>query len=53
VHHGLANMRERAEIMGGTLTIESDENRGTLVIVEVPLNSNKHNDAQAQDFNRR
>jgi signal transduction histidine kinase len=53
VHHGLANMRERAEIMGGTLTIESDENRGTLIIVEVPLNSNKHNHAQAQDSNRR
>jgi PAS domain S-box-containing protein len=53
VHHGLANMRERAEIMGGTLTIESDENRGTLIIVEVPLHSNKHKHAQAQDSNSR
>jgi signal transduction histidine kinase len=53
VHHGLANMRERAEIMGGTLTIESDENRGTLIIVEVPPNSNKHTHAQAQDSNSR
>jgi two-component system sensor histidine kinase UhpB len=36
-HHGLVNMRERAEVMGGKLTIESDTNRGTLIIVEVPL----------------
>jgi PAS domain S-box-containing protein len=53
VHHGLANMRERAEIMGGTLTIESDENRGTLIIVEVPTKSNEYNHAQAQDSHSR
>jgi two-component system sensor histidine kinase UhpB len=53
IHHGLANMRERAEIMGGSLTIESDENRGTLIIVEVPLQSNEYNHAQAQNFNSR
>lgn len=35
---GLVNMRDRAEIMGGRFTIESDPNRGTLVIVEVPAN---------------
>lgn len=34
--NGLSNMRERAEIMGGKLTIESDPQRGTMVIVEVP-----------------
>jgi signal transduction histidine kinase len=33
--NGLTNMRDRAEIMGGKLTIESDSHRGTLVIVEV------------------
>jgi PAS domain S-box-containing protein len=33
--NGLTNMRDRAEIMGGKLTIESDEQRGTLVIAEV------------------
>lgn len=33
---GLSNMRERAEIMGGKLTVESDPKRGTMVIVEVP-----------------
>jgi PAS domain S-box-containing protein len=53
IHHGLANMRERAEIMGGSLTIESDENRGTLIIVEVPLQSNEYNHAQAQNSNSR
>lgn len=35
--NGLINMRDRAEIMGGKLTIESDLKRGTLVIVEVPV----------------
>lgn len=34
--NGLINMRDRTEIMGGELTIESDPQRGTLVIVEVP-----------------
>ncbi|HCW06307.1 MAG TPA: hypothetical protein DGG95_02960, partial [Cytophagales bacterium] len=33
---GIVNMRDRAEIMGGKFTIESDPHRGTLVIVEVP-----------------
>jgi len=36
-HHGLVNMRERAEIMEGKLTIESDTSRGTLIIVEAPI----------------
>jgi PAS domain S-box-containing protein len=40
-HHGLDNMRERAEIMGGKLTIESDADRGTLIIVEAPVNKKK------------
>ncbi len=35
-HNGLINMRDRAEIMGGKFTIESDRKRGTMVIVEVP-----------------
>lgn len=39
LHHGLVNMRERAEIMGGKLTIESDTARGTLIIVEAPVNN--------------
>jgi PAS domain S-box-containing protein len=36
-NNGLVNMRDRAEIMGGRLTIESDENRGTIVIAEIPM----------------
>jgi PAS domain S-box-containing protein len=35
--NGLINMRDRAEIMGGKLTLESDSQRGTIVIVEVPI----------------
>lgn len=38
--HGLANMRDRAQLMGGKLTIESDTNRGTLIIAEAPYNTN-------------
>lgn len=46
-HHGLTNMRERAEIMGGKLTIETDADRGTLVIVEAPINNKKPTYAKA------
>ena len=34
---GLVGMRERAEMLGGALTIESTVGRGTSVIVEVPI----------------
>jgi signal transduction histidine kinase len=34
--NGLVNMRDRAEIMGGKFTMESDPKRGTMIIVEVP-----------------
>lgn len=34
---GLATMRERAENVGGTLTIESSPGKGTIVRIEVPL----------------
>jgi signal transduction histidine kinase len=40
-------MKERAEIMGGKLTIESDRERGTLIIVEAPVNKNKMEYAKA------
>ena len=35
-HHGLTNMQERAEIMGGNLSIRSEPGSGTKVIVEIP-----------------
>jgi hypothetical protein len=44
--HGLVNMRERAEIMGGQLTIESDTDRGTLIIAEAPAMNNVLTHAQ-------
>jgi signal transduction histidine kinase len=35
-HQGLANMRARAEAIGGTLRIESAPGKGTRIIVSVP-----------------
>ena len=36
-HFGLLGMRERAEALGGTLTLESAPGEGTTIVVEVPL----------------
>ena len=38
-HHGLANMRRRAEELGGELTIESAVAGGTAVSLRVPIPS--------------
>ena len=35
-HHGLPNMRARAEAMGGSLAIDSSPGGGTRIIVTVP-----------------
>ena len=35
-HHGLANMRARAERLGGTMVIERGRERGTRIIVDIP-----------------
>ncbi len=34
---GLVGMRERVELAGGTLTVESTPGGGTTLVVEVPL----------------
>lgn len=34
---GLAGMRERATLIGGTLTIQSAPGKGTKLVVEVPI----------------
>lgn len=36
-HLGLLGMRERAELLNGTLTIESESERGTSIFIEIPL----------------
>jgi signal transduction histidine kinase len=36
-HLGLLGMRERAELLNGTLTIESSPERGTSIFIEIPL----------------
>jgi signal transduction histidine kinase len=36
-HHGLNNMRARAESLGGTLTMDSRPSAGTRVTFQVPL----------------
>jgi signal transduction histidine kinase len=40
---GLYGMRERASLLGGTLTIESSLDMGTAVYVEIPLGDTKGN----------
>jgi signal transduction histidine kinase len=35
-HHGLANMRKRAEVLGGTFDIRSGEGEGTHIVVAIP-----------------
>jgi signal transduction histidine kinase len=40
-HNGLANMRARAEALGGTFTIESAPEAGTRIIVAVPRESSR------------
>jgi signal transduction histidine kinase len=35
--HGLSSMRERAELLGGTLTVRSAAGRGTILTVSIPL----------------
>jgi signal transduction histidine kinase len=38
-HYGLVSMRERAESLGGTVTIESEPGRGTTVRAVLPINA--------------
>ena len=35
-HHGLANMRKRAEVLGGTFDIRGGDGKGTRIIVAIP-----------------
>lgn len=37
LHLGLLGMHERAELLNGTLTIESSPERGTSIFIEIPL----------------
>jgi signal transduction histidine kinase len=39
-HTGLAGMRERLHLVGGSLTIESSPGQGTTVLARVPLFTN-------------
>ena len=38
---GLLGMRERAELLNGTLTIESSPEQGTSIFIEIPLHNEK------------
>jgi len=45
-HNGLANMRARAEALGGTFEIHSDEGAGTRIIVEIPRTGTRRGASQ-------
>lgn len=48
-HYGLTGMRERAEEIGGTLTLDSEEGSGTRVLLSVPIASEEEtHDAPAR-----
>lgn len=34
---GMVNMRERAELLGGTLSLESEPGKGTMITVFIPI----------------
>jgi signal transduction histidine kinase/PAS domain-containing protein len=40
---GLLGMKERAELLGGKLNIDTRPNRGTKLIIEIPLNGDHEN----------
>jgi signal transduction histidine kinase len=40
-HFGLANMRDRAAALGGTLQVESEPGAGTHIIVRIPVGDNR------------
>jgi signal transduction histidine kinase len=50
---GLYGMRERASLLGGTLTIESLPGTGTAIFVEIPLAAGEDSDGQDPSFDRR
>lgn len=41
-HLGLYGIRERAELLGGKLTIESERTRGTSLYIEIPVGGGSH-----------
>jgi signal transduction histidine kinase len=44
---GLTSMRERVRLVNGTLSIDSEPMRGTIIHVRVPLNSGFHLEKKA------
>ncbi|MGH2456240.1 MAG: GAF domain-containing sensor histidine kinase [Candidatus Limnocylindria bacterium] len=46
-HHGLVNIRSRAERLGGTLTVASEPGAGTRIIITLPLREAGDEEAEA------
>lgn len=46
-HLGLYGIRERAELLGGKLTIESECGRGTSLYIEIPIGGNNDQNANS------
>jgi signal transduction histidine kinase len=45
-HHGLANMRTRAEALGGTFDVDSSPGAGTRIIVSIPRTGSRQGASQ-------
>lgn len=52
-HLGLAGMRERAALLGGTITFESEIGRGTSIYIQLPIPKMMEDEAEYHDFARR
>ncbi len=52
-HLGLAGMRERAALLGGTITFESEIGRGTSIYIQLPIPKTVEDEAANYDFARR
>ncbi|RCK74906.1 MAG: hypothetical protein ANABAC_1623 [Anaerolineae bacterium] len=51
-HLGLAGMQERAALLGGTITFESEIGRGTSIYIQLPIPKAEENEVENYDFAR-
>jgi nitrate/nitrite-specific signal transduction histidine kinase len=48
-HLGLYGIRERVELLGGTLVVDSQVGRGTSICIDVPLRADRSRETPHED----